>query len=379
MTTPLSGAISMNDLNKELGQASPYNQTISLNDTIVRTLLGKVTSSTTISLSDAYGLSSTSKFTASNSNTVNIYDAAVAGGWNRSSAVEYTIPAGVYIWTDSTSTPALTTGGPFPGGLTIINKGYIMGKGGNGASCPIPYTLNGQIAGQNGGPAMSITTNCTIDNQAGYIGGGGGGGGGVNYNYSNQTHVYPGGGGAGGGQGGNSGDNQSNSVIQSRPGGAGGAIGASGSNGNVDYVNNANALGSGGGGGRIMPGAGGASANLNTSNGNYPETRVGLGGGAGGSGSISGYKQTGLSGAGGSGGAAGGVGSPTSTASAFLRVGGGGGGWGASGGAGLIYSSNTTGQTLIAAGTGGKAINVNGNAITWVGGFPSTRVFGGVY
>ena len=53
MTLPSSGIISLNDINLELGKASGTNT--SLNATDVRSLLGKPTPSSTISLSDAWG------------------------------------------------------------------------------------------------------------------------------------------------------------------------------------------------------------------------------------------------------------------------------------------------------------------------------------
>jgi hypothetical protein len=362
----------MNDLNKELGLASPYNQTISLNDSLVRTLLGKVTAATTISLSGAYGLSSTSKFTAANTQNLNIWNVAVAGGWNKSSAVEYTIPAGVYIWSDSTSLPALETGGTFPGGLTIINNGYIMGKGGQGGDC---LGTNGVRNTEAGGTAIHITTNVTIDNSAGYIGGGGGGGG--------QGYGIGGGGGGGAG-GGRGGRTQDGIGSYYPPGGVGGAIGQTGGSGPGQYeagtgktTNDGGGAGgagggiwqygvqkvltydnySGGGGGRIMPGAGGVHRTINTS---------------------------GLSGVlvawGGDGGAGGAAGS-NGNVNGGKGAGGGGGGWGASGGTGYYLSGNG-GTTASPGAAGGKAINVVNNGVTytvtWTGGFPSARVFGAI-
>jgi hypothetical protein len=53
MTLPSSGVITLAQVNQELGRASPYNQTISLNDTVVRTLFRKPSGA--ISLSDGYG------------------------------------------------------------------------------------------------------------------------------------------------------------------------------------------------------------------------------------------------------------------------------------------------------------------------------------
>ena len=53
------------------------------------------------------------------------------GDWSKIDPVGK-LAAGVYIWSDSTAIPALDMGGSFLGGLTLINKGFIMGKGGDG-------------------------------------------------------------------------------------------------------------------------------------------------------------------------------------------------------------------------------------------------------
>ena len=60
----------------------------------------------------------------------------------------------------------------FPAGstLTIVNKGYIRGKGGNGGSA-----TGG--AGGAGSTAIYLDMSCIVDNAEGFIFGGGGGGG----------------------------------------------------------------------------------------------------------------------------------------------------------------------------------------------------------
>ncbi len=46
-------------------------------------------------------------------------------------AVELTVNAGIYVWSDNAANPALTTGNlPSGSTLKIINNGIIMGKGG---------------------------------------------------------------------------------------------------------------------------------------------------------------------------------------------------------------------------------------------------------
>lgn len=81
------------------------------------------------------------------------------------------------IYSSGPTRAALVTG-TFPLGstLTIINKGYIRGAGGDGAS----YSVSGGI----GGDAIIISKGATeviLDNTEGYIYSGGGGGGYANY------------------------------------------------------------------------------------------------------------------------------------------------------------------------------------------------------
>ena len=57
MALPSTGAISFNNVNQELGKASPYNQTITMNDSDVRTLFGKASGA--IAMSDGWGKSNT--------------------------------------------------------------------------------------------------------------------------------------------------------------------------------------------------------------------------------------------------------------------------------------------------------------------------------
>lgn len=84
--------------------------------------------------------------------------------------------------------------GIFPAGstLTIVNKGYIRGKGGDGGSA-----TGG--AGGAGSTAIYLDMSCIVDNSEGFIFGGGGGGGGAYLYYGGS------GGGSGGGGGGGSG------------------------------------------------------------------------------------------------------------------------------------------------------------------------------
>ena len=94
--------------------------------------------------------------------------------------------------------------GTFPVGSTLelINQGQIIGAGGNGGDGALLDNLagcldfNGQ-AGQPGGDALDATTDLTIDNSLGLIGGGGGGGAGG----ASECALLESGNGGGGGQG----------------------------------------------------------------------------------------------------------------------------------------------------------------------------------
>ena len=288
------------------------------------TINAKIPTTGAISFADFYGSASkpTPTYTFSTSASDVTIDVSTIPGYDGAAQndIQIIVNSGVYVWSTSTSLPALTIIGTDPlDKLTLINNGYIMGKGGNGGT---------RSAGAAGGPAISLLNmNITIDNTnpAAYIGGGGGGGS-SGYKPDFTILYNGGGGGAGGGNGGNGRVDGTTVSI----GGAGGAIGAIGSGGGSAGGGGAGGAGhndryGGSGGGRIFPGTGGTAG----------------GGGAGGS----------ANNAGGSG------------ANYYSA---GGGGWGANGGGGFYQG-----------GTGGKAVALNGRFVTWVGG-NTTRVWGAV-
>lgn len=336
MTLPVSGAISFNAINVELGVAGTTQA--SLGQASYRTLAG--VPSGTISLSNFYGKANQFTFAiASNQTNADLRTLAINAGWNQSSAVVATVNAGVYIYSTSTGTAGLTISGSWPGGVTLVNNGYIMGMGGKGGGY-------GQSAGYAGGNAISLGVSCSITNNS-YIGGGGGGGAGVS-----DTGGYNrgGGGGAGGGAGG---DIYYGSLYA---GGAGGGAGSSGSTGTYQGDGTNHSSSAGGGGGRIMPGTGGAGG----TGAGTKMSRPGQGGGAGGGGGMSmGYAPC-VGGAGGSGGDA--AATPATPAS-FSAAAGGGGGWGASGGPGVNGANSSA--PFGAPGAGGKAVALNGYSVTW--------------
>lgn len=163
-------------VNIELGRSA--TAAISMNEAAVRTLFGVGGSGTSISMSQGYGKSNQFAFTiSSNQTNANLRTLAVNAGWNETSQVVATISGGVYLSSNSTGTPALTVSGSFPGGVTLINNGFIIGMGGAGGR-----GAYNTVAGGSGGTALSASSAITITNN-GTIGGGGGGGQGAPASY----------------------------------------------------------------------------------------------------------------------------------------------------------------------------------------------------
>jgi len=298
-----------------------------------------------------------------NQTNLNLATYATSNGWDGAAPAIITIDTGVYVISSSTGTPALTTGA-FPGGLTIINKGYIAGKGG---SAVVGSGPTGGAAGPSGGNSISLGGNTTIDNTdaSAYIGGGGGAGG---------SSGAGGGGGAGGGDGapGTSGPGSGGS------GGAGGGVGASGSNGTVPSGADVDLTGKGGGSG------GGGGGNKYGTKPTSAQRRAGGGGGgiifpgSGGAGGASSFYGR-AGGAGGSSNASGGNSNTSSPYGNTSSLGGaGGGGWGAAGGQAIPFNepNNQQGSTYNG-GSGGKAVELNGYNVTWTSG-DTARVYGSV-
>lgn len=251
MALPPSGAISFNNINVELGVSGTTQA--SLGQTSYRTLAG--VPSGAISMSNFYGKANQFAFTiSSNQTNANLRTLAVNAGWNQSSRVVATINAGIFVYSTSTGTPALTVNGSFPGGVELVNNGTIQGMGGAGgagggtANFPNSGPAAGS-AGASGGLALSVSSPVSINNAGRIAGGGGGGGGGRGAAYDTpKGFIANNAGGGGGGLGGTGG--------AAGNGGSGGSWGYS--NGNPGSAGTLTTNGSGGSGPGGNGGAGGS-------------------------------------------------------------------------------------------------------------------------
>jgi hypothetical protein len=282
MTLP-TGTISLSQVNVELLKSA--TATISLNDADVRALAA--VPSGLIDLQDLQGKSAVFAYTITTNQTdLNLRTLALANGWNGTYAAQITIGSGVSIngSVAANSTPALTIDGSWPNGVTLINNGSILGRGGNGGGAG--------SAGTAGGRALTASVAVSINN-VGTIAGGGGGGGGGNGNgisttcdmdSSSCTTTAPGGGGGGG---------QSSVGFNASGGGGGGRGTCNGSATGTLAV-------AGGAGTSAGPGSGGAGGTIGSCNCINCSFRNGFTGGSGGA-----YGTAGTTPTGGAGGAAG--------------------------------------------------------------------------
>lgn len=237
MALQANGTISLTEVATEFGGTAPHQMSEYFGVDI-----GVPASGSAIGLTNFYGKAN--KFVATITASVqqlNLRTWLISQGWDQNRRPEVTINSGVYIWSDNTSVAALDMGGSYPKGLTIINNGFIIGRGGNGADAAAVYSATTGVTipvanGGAGGNAINLTGPVTIDNTNGYIGGGGGGGG-CGYYTSYFAQASGGaGGGAGGGLGGKAFATASNVVYLSLNG-PGGAIGQVGT---VSFVNPSN-------------------------------------------------------------------------------------------------------------------------------------------
>lgn len=295
MTLPVSGAISFNAINVELGVAG--TTTASLGQASYRTLAG--VPSGAISLANFYGKTNrvvTTVTISANTNNYVANTAKVAGYVAGKTDVTFVINSGVTVGSGSTGSYAFAVDTSWAAGDTVrvTNAGQVLGaggKGGAGGNCNYPSNITAGAGGASGGPAISVAraTTWTNTGTVGGAGGGGGGGGACYINFKGSIAAYSGGGGGGGrgqnGGGGGSAGSASGGNLGS-PGnyvGGNGTAGTSSSAGTggarASDPNGLNTFsGAGGAGGSI--GASGASGN-NASPGPYTYTVTSPGGGGG--------------------------------------------------------------------------------------------------
>ena len=273
MALPSAGAISLRDVNVELGLSATAQ--ISIGDAAVRTLFG--IGSGVINMQNGRGKANQFAFTiSSNQANANLRTLALNAGWNGTTKVVATISSGIYLYATSTSNTGLVVDGSFPAGVDLINNGYILGMGGNGGGGGGDGGAGG--SGGSGGKALSVSTGVTITNN-GTIGGGGGGGGGGGSGKNGQEFGFAGGGGGGGGRTG----------LTNSSGGGGGS-GAYNGGGGSGGSGTSSSAGGGGGGGVYYGafdngyGAGGGSGGNWGANGNGGGSARASGGSGGGAG-----------------------------------------------------------------------------------------------
>ena len=249
-------AVALGQVNIALGNV--VNATISLGSPQVRDLYG--VASGQISLAgQGWGICA---FTITGSN-INLYNSAIAAGWNGTSRVVATCASN--ITSTSTGTPAIYIAG-FPSSVYVNINGYtVAGCGGTGGSS-CGQTVTASTDGGVGGTAIVVASNnngVTIFNN-GTVGGGGGGGGGGGSNYAAAGGGGRAGGtvattGASGGGGGGGAGNGAFGTAYTAPG--------TGSNGNAGGLTTGGSGGTGGVSGIYTGGDGGTGGSLGVSGG----------------------------------------------------------------------------------------------------------------
>jgi hypothetical protein len=180
MTLQSSGAISLANVNTELGNSS--NSSITMPSTTIRSLTGISSGPITLP-TDFYGKSLAFVYNATiASDTANydMYADAVAVGWNQTAPLRMTVTvnSGVNVYSNSVGSYAFSTNTGFPSGtiLTLINYGNIVGRGGDGGTGGGPRSAGS--GGGSAGPGLYAGYTITVYNYGAISGGGGGGGGG---------------------------------------------------------------------------------------------------------------------------------------------------------------------------------------------------------
>ena len=259
MPLPVSGAISFNAINVELGVAGTTQANI--NQASYRTLAGITTPNTTISLSSFYGKSNrVARSVTISANTVNyVLSTSVVTGYVAGvTDVTLTINGGVFVSSASTGTASFIVNTSWAAGdtVTIVNNGTIVGRGGAGGS-------NGGSGGA-GGTGLQVLRATSVNNVNRIAGGGGGGGGGGGA-AGNGASIAGGGGGGGIGNGTAGVDAGAGTLTTAGSGQGAGASSGICTIGETQYGSFADRGVGGSGGGYGATGGGGAAGNFSTS------------------------------------------------------------------------------------------------------------------
>ena len=268
---------------------------------------GSIPTSGTISMSQFYGSTARIAIALQISSTTQNYNIYSNRGGTYSAGIsDVTLTVQAIVGASSSANAAIDTGNQWTSGDTvkIINNSQIVGHGGTAGAGGDGNTPSAGAAGGAGGNAINLGIDTTIQNNGGFIrgaGGGGGGGGGA-------TATEPI-------------DKNTSRQVQLGGGGGGGGAGQNGGSGGAGGASNGGNVGAAGQTGSIS------------------------GGGAGGAGGESSQSSQGEGGAGG--------------------AGGGFGQAGASGGTGTQGQQGGQQASAGAGGAAGKAINLNGNSVTY--------------
>ena len=163
MTLPASGIINLSDIQTEFGGANPIGLSeyyrggayVTSNNTGVPT-------SGAIGIADFYGAVNQFSFTISSSTQeANLNTLAIAAGWDGSAPLICNVASSVYVWSDNTSNPGLLLN---VANATVVNNGYIMGKGGAGGGWGAAGGGSQDAGGGAGGAAITGTSPTLTNN-----------------------------------------------------------------------------------------------------------------------------------------------------------------------------------------------------------------------
>lgn len=272
MALQTSGAISINNINIEMGSASGTPR--SLGETSSRNLAG--VPSGAISLSNFYGKSNVQEVIFDNSGGAlgnwqdqNLWNKLVSSGIAITSSSVKIILRNITITSSAISIAAIETGSGWPAGtnleVVIESTSQIVGRCGTGGAGAGASSSGTASPGGAGGRALTITSaisggSIKITNQGAIRGGGGGGGGGGRGSNSNGkaggvTLLAGGTGGTGYGSTGTAGAVAA-ATAGTKPnyfGGQGGTGGAEGTVGNAGAAGTGTASSAGAAGGAAGP------------------------------------------------------------------------------------------------------------------------------